>query len=144
QIKAWNGAPLDPQQRLSDGLARWFYQAQIDLMAVPWAAAWLPVGGSTYAVDQLFSLPVNLPQIMDNQHAVTDQTSPRHYIAPLRAMGPKPDQVGANMAMQASQGVVPPEVALEGAANQSRALLSPAPENSLWVQSLQRKLDKVP
>jgi len=144
QIKAWNGAPLDPQQRLSDGLARWFYQAQIDLMAVPWAAAWLPVGGSTYAVDQLFSLPVNLPQFMDNQHAVTDQTSARHYIARLRAMGPKLDQVRANMAMQASQGVVPPEVALEGAANQFRALLTPAPENSLWVQSLQRKLDKVP
>ena len=61
-ITQWQGAPLDAQQQLSSGLARWFYQTQIDLMAVPWSAAWLPVGGSTYAVDQLFSLPVNLPQ----------------------------------------------------------------------------------
>jgi len=144
QIRAWKGPPLDPQQRLSDGLARWFYQTQIDLMAVPWAAAWLPVGGSTYAVDQLFSLPVNLPQFMDNQHAVTDETSARHYIARLQAMGPKLDQVRANVDMQARLGVVPPEVALEGAANQYRALLKPAPQDSLWVQSLQRKLDKVP
>lgn len=144
QIRAWKGPPLDPQQRLSDGLARWFYQTQIDLMAVPWAAAWLPVGGSTYAVDQLFSLPVNLPQFMDNQHAVTDETSARHYIARLQAMGSKLDQVRANVDMQARLGVVPPEVALEGAANQYRALLKPAPQDSLWVQSLQRKLDKVP
>lgn len=143
-IKDWHGAPLDPQQRLSDGLARWFYQAQIDLMAVPWAAAWLPVGGSTYAVDQLFSLPVNLPQFMDNQHAVTDEASARSYIARLQAMGPKLDQVRANVDMQAAQGVVPPEVALQGAADQFRTLLAPAPKDSLWVQSLQRKLDKVP
>lgn len=143
-ITHWQGAPLDAQQQLSDGLARWFYQAQIDLMAVPWSAAWLPVGGSTYAVDQLFSLPVNLPQFMDNQHAVTDDTSATHYVARLQAMGTKLDQVRANMAMQAAQGVVPPEVALQGAADQFRALLAPAARDSLWVQSLQRRLDALP
>jgi uncharacterized protein (DUF885 family) len=143
-ITAWKGPPLDPQQQLSDGLARWFYQAQIDLMAVPWSAAWLPVGGSTYAVDQLFSLPVNLPQFFDNQHAVTDLTSARHYIARLNAMGTKLDQVRANVDLQAEQGVVPPEVALSGAATQFRTLLAPAPKDSLWVQSLQRKLEKLP
>ncbi len=143
-IEHWNGAPLDSQQRLSDGLARWFYQAQIDLMAVPWAASWLPVGGSTYAVDQLFSLPVNLPQFMDNQHAVSDEVGALSYIARLQAMGNKLDQVRANLDMQAGQGVVPPEVALQGAADQFVTLLTPAPKDSLWVQSLQRKLDKVP
>ncbi|WP_315386175.1 DUF885 domain-containing protein [uncultured Stenotrophomonas sp.] len=142
-IKGWNGAPLDAQQQLSDGLARWFYQAQIDLMAVPWSAAWLPVGGSTYAVDQLFSLPVNLPQFFDNQHQVTDAKSARHYIARLNAMGTKLDQVRANLDLQAAQGVVPPEVALDGAATQFRTLLTPAPADSLWVKSLQRRLDKV-
>lgn len=142
-IKDWNGPALDPQQRLSDGLARWFYQAQIDLMAAPWAPSWLPVGGSTYAVDQLFSLPVNLPQFMDNQHAITDEASARHYIARLQAMGTKLDQVRANFDMQAAHGVTPPEVALEGAASQFRTLLKPAPRDSLWVQSLQRRLDKL-
>ena len=143
-IKAWNGAPLDPQQQLSDGLARWFYQAQIDLMAVPWSAAWLPVGGSTYAVDQLFSLPVNLPQFFDNQVPVTDVASARRYIARLQAMGGKLDQVRANLDMQAAQGVVPPEVALAGAETQFRTLLTPAPDASLWVAALQRRLDKLP
>lgn len=143
-LKAWKGPPLDAQQQLSDGLARWFYQSQIDLMAVPWAAAWLPVGGSTYAIDQLFSLPVNLPQFFDNQIAVTDLTSAEHYIARLNALGPKLDQVLANADLQAEQGVVPPEVALEGAASQFRTLLEPAPKDSLWVTSFRRKLEKVP
>ncbi len=143
-ITQWQGAPLDAQQQLSRGLACWFYQTQIDLMAVPWSASWLPVGGSTYAVDQLFSLPVNLPQFMDNQHAVTDETSAAHYIARLQAMGPKLDQVRANVNMQAAQGVVPPDVALQGAADQFRTLLAPAPGDSLWVTSLLRKLEKVP
>ncbi|WP_425600259.1 hypothetical protein [Lysobacter arenosi] len=45
--------------------------------------------------------------------------------------------------MQARQGVVPPQVALEGAATQIRALLKPAPADSVFVQSLRRKLGKV-
>jgi len=143
-IKDWHGAPLDAQQQLSDGLARWFYQAQIDLMAVPWSAAWLPVGGSTYAVDQLFSLPVNLPQFFDNQVPVTDAASARRYIARLQAMDTKLDQVRANLDMQVAQGVVPPEVALAGAATQFRTLLAPAPGDSLWVAALRRRLDKMP
>ena len=142
-LKHWNGTPLDPQQRLSDGLARWFYQSQLDLMAVPWSAAWVPMSGSTYAVDQLFSPAVNLPQFMDNQHVVTDEASALSYIARLQALGNKLDQIRANLDMQAGQGVVPPEVALQGAADQFIALLAPAPKDSLWVNSLRRKLDKM-
>ncbi|WP_282297269.1 DUF885 domain-containing protein [Stenotrophomonas sp. PS02289] len=143
-LKAWKGPPLDAQEQLSDGLARWFYQSQIDLMAVPWSAAWLPVGGSTYAIDQLFSQSVNLPAFFDNQIPVTDLTSAQNYIARLNAMGPKLDQILANFNLQAEQGVVPPEVALTGAANQFRTLLEPAPKDSLWVTSFKRKLEKVP
>ncbi|WP_217538136.1 hypothetical protein [Stenotrophomonas sp. GbtcB23] len=78
-IKAWKGAPLDPQQQLSDGLARWFYQAQIDLMAVPWSAAWLPVGGSTYAVDQLFQ-PAGEPAAVLRQPACRDRRPQRTHL----------------------------------------------------------------
>lgn len=142
-LKAWKGPPLDAQEQLSDGLARWFYQSQIDLMAVPWSAAWLPVGGSAYAIDQLFSQSVNLPSFFDNQIPVTDLTSAQNYITRLNAMGPKLDQILANFDLQAEQGVVPPEVALTGAANQFRMLLEPAPKDSLWVTSFKRKLEKV-
>lgn len=144
QIQAWDRDRLDAQEQLTYDLATWFYQSQIDLMAHPWAPAWLPVGDSTYAVDQLFSAPVNLPQFMDNHHAVHDEASALDYIARLRAMGDRLDQVRGNFDMQVAQGATPPEVALQGAAGQFRALLEPAPQDSVWVRSLQHKLDKLP
>ncbi|KAF1720893.1 DUF885 domain-containing protein [Pseudoxanthomonas wuyuanensis] len=144
RIQAWDRNGLDAQERLTYDLATWFYNSQIELMAHAWAPAWMPMGDSTYAVDQLFSAPVNLPQFMDNHHAVGDEASARNYIARLRAMGDRLDQVRENFEMQVGQGAVPPEVALQGAASQFRALLQPVPQDSVWVRSLQRKLDKLP
>lgn len=136
--------PPTGQDRWSHGLTVWFYQTQLDLMRFDWAPAWLPAGASTYAVDQLFSVPVTLPQFMDNQHAVRDEASARAYIARLQAIATKLDQVRANFDLQASHGALPPQVALEGAAAQVRGMLQPAPESSPFVLSFQRKLDKVP
>jgi len=142
-IRAWDRSKLTGQDRWNYDLATWFYTTQVDLMRFDWAPAWLPVGATTYAVDQLFSVPVTLPQFLDNNHAVTDEASAHNYIARLGAAATKLDQVRANFDMQARHGVVPPQIALEGAATQIRALLKPAPAESVFVQSLRRKLGKV-
>ena len=134
--------PPTGQDRWSLGLATWFYQTQLDLMAPDWAPAWLPAGATTYAVDQLFSIPMTLPQFMENQHAVRDEATALAYISRLHAIGGKLDQVRANFDMQASKGVLPPQVALEGAAAQIRSLLAPAPADSRLVVALRGKLDK--
>lgn len=141
-IRTWDRDSLVGQERWNYDLATWFYTTQIDLMRFDWAPSWLPAGATTYAVDQLFSVPVTLPQFLDNNHAVTDEASARNYIARLSAAAAKLDQVRANFDMQAQHGVVPPQVALEGAATQIRALLKPQPAQSVFVQSLRRKLDK--
>lgn len=134
---------LTGQDRWSHGLALWFYQRQIELMQPDWAPAWLPVGASTYAVDQLFSVPVQLPAFLENQHAVRDEASARAYISRLHAVATKIDQVRANFDLQARHGVLPPQVAMEGAASQIRALTQPDPASGPLVQSFRRKLDKV-
>ncbi|WP_342316739.1 DUF885 domain-containing protein [Lysobacter sp. FW306-1B-D06B] len=134
---------LTGQDRWSHGLAVWFYQRQIELMQPDWAPAWLPVGASTYAVDQLFSVPAQLPAFLENQHAVRDEASARAYISRLHAVATKIDQVRANFDLQARHGVLPPQVAMEGAASQIRALTQPDPASSPLVQSFRRKLDKV-
>ncbi|WP_190285646.1 DUF885 domain-containing protein [Montanilutibacter psychrotolerans] len=143
-LTALDRSTITGQDRWSYDLASWFYTTQIDLMRVDWAPAWMPVGASTYAVDQLFSVPVTLPQFMVNQHAVVDDTSARNYVARLRAMATKLDQVRANFDMQAEHGVIPPQIALEGAASQIRSLLQPASGSSMFVGSLQHRLDKLP
>ncbi|QSX76235.1 DUF885 family protein [Lysobacter arenosi] len=91
-IRAWDRSKLVGQERWNYDLATWFYTTQIDLMRFDWAPAWLPVGATTYAVDQLFSIPVTLPQFLDNNHAVTGETSARNYIARLGAAATKLDQ----------------------------------------------------
>lgn len=134
---------LTGQDRWSYDLAAWFYARQIELMRVDWAPAWLPVGASTYAVDQLFSIPVSLPQFMENQHAVRDEASAKAYISRLHAIATKLDQVRANFDLQARRGVLPPQVGLEGAASQIRSLIQPAAEDSPFVTAFRRKLDQV-
>jgi len=143
-VTAFDRQALVGQERWSHDLATWFYRTQIDLMAFDWSPAWLPAGASVYAVDQLFSIPVAIPQFMENHHRVVDEDDAENYIARLGAIATKLDQVGANFDMQAGHGVVPPEVALEGAAAQIRTLLAPEPGASLFVDALRRKLDNVP
>lgn len=128
------------QERWTLALMRWFYRTQIDLMAPAWAPAWLPAGATTYAVDQLFSIPVVLPQFMEVQHAVRDEAGAQAYVSRLHAVGPKIDQVRANFDMQARQGVLPPQVALEGLAGQIRALLAQPPARNRFVVALRGKL----
>ena len=112
------------------------------MMAPEWAPGWLPAGATTYAVDQLFSIPVTLPQFMENQHNVHDEASALSYISRLHAIGAKIDQVRANFDVQAAHGVLPPEIALTGAAAQIRSLLAPAPADSRLVVALRGKLEK--
>jgi uncharacterized protein (DUF885 family) len=141
-IQSWDRDRLHGQDQWTQAMVAWFYRTQIDLMAFDWAPAWLPAGASVYAVDQLFSVPVQLPQFMDNQHQVTDAASARRYIERLRAIATKLDQVGDNFDMQARHGVIPPEVALQGAADQIRGLIAPEPAASPFVASLRAKLEK--
>lgn len=133
--------PVAGQDRWTLGLMRWFYRTQIDLMATEWSPAWLPAGATVYAVDQLFSIPVALPQFMEAQHVVRDEAGALAYISRLHAAATKLDQVRANFDMQAAHGVLPPQVALEGAAAQIRALLAPPPEQGRFVRALRSKLE---
>ncbi|BDU15208.1 DUF885 domain-containing protein [Lysobacter auxotrophicus] len=140
ELKRFDPARLTGQERWNYGLLSWFYQTQIDLMKPDWTPAWLPAGASTYAVDQLFSIPVSLPGFLENQHPVRDEAGAVSYVSRLRAVETKIDQVRANFDMQAKQGVLPPQTAMEGAASQIRALISVDPAKSPLVTSFEPKL----
>ena len=144
EVKRFDAAQLTGQDRWTYGLARWFYERQIELMQPDWAPAWLPAGASTYAVDQLFSIPVVLPQFLENQHAIQDEAGARSYVSRLQAVEKKIDQVRANFDLQKAHGALPPQVAMEGAAAQIRELITPEPAGSALVMSFKRKLDALP
>ena len=139
EVQAWDRDVLSGQERWTHDLVSWYFETQIDLMSFDWSPAWLPTAAGIYAVDQLFSIPVQLPQFMENHHAVADVGDVENYIERLRAIETKLDQVRANFDMQAEQGVIPPRVALAGAASQIRAILASEPTESAFVRTLERR-----
>lgn len=143
QLQEYDRDTLEGQERWSYDMAAWLYRTQLDLLAFDWAPAWMPGGGSVYAVDQLFSIPVMIPQFMQNYHVIRDQEDAENYIARLQAIGVKLDQVRDNFDLQAEHGVIPPAVALEGAAAQLRTVLSADIENNLFIVALRDKLENI-
>ena len=142
-LRTYDRSRLSGQARWSHDLAVWYFRSQSDLMSFDWSPAWRPAGGTVYAVDQLFSIPVATPGFMANQHAIQAEADAEDYVVRLGAVARKLDQVGANFDMQMEHGVVPPAVALQGAADQIRSLVAPSPENSFFVETLRAKLARL-
>lgn len=130
-----------PQQQRTVEMARWFYRSQADLLNFDWSPAWLPLGTNLYAVDQLSSIPMSLPGFFASAQPVTGAAEARNYVARLHAVATKLDQVRDNLDLQARHGVVPPRVALEGAALQVRDLVRVGVDGSPFLTTLTRKLD---
>lgn len=130
-----------PQQQRTLEMARWFYRSQADLLGFDWSPAWLPLGTNLYAVDQLSSIPMSLPGFFESAQPVTGAAEARNYVARLHAVATKLDQVRDNLDLQARHGVVPPRIALEGAALQIRDLVRVGVDDSPFVKAFARKLD---
>ena len=143
EIEGFDRGALTGQDRWSHDAGRWFYQRQLELLSFDWAPAWMQLTAGPYAVDHLFGMATMLPRTLDANHAVRSEADARRYVQRLHAARAKLDQLKANVDMQAAHGVVPPRVALEGAAGQIRELIEPAPAQSVFVVSLARKLDKL-
>ena len=142
-VHSYDRDALEGQERWSHDLSTWLYTVQADLLAFDWAPSWMQLGTSVYAVDQLFSIPVSIPQFMQNHHAVRNEGDAENYIARLQAIGQKIDEVSDNFDMQQEHGVIPPKVALEGAAGQIRTLIEAEPEHNFFVEALRVKLESL-
>ena len=140
QLSEYDRGALEGQERWSYDMAAWINRTQSDLLAFDWSPAWMPGGGSVYAVDQLFSIPVLLPQFMQNHHSIDDYEDAENYISRLKAIGVKLDQVGDNFTMQAEAGVIPPAVALQGAAAQLHAIWDEELDTNFYIVALREKL----
>ena len=130
-----------PQQQRTLEMARWFYRSQADLLGFEWAPAWLPLSTNLYAVDQLPGIATMLPGFFDAAQPLADAADARNYVARLHAVAGKLDQVRDNLDLQARKGVVPPRVALEGAALQLRDHVRAGADGSPFLRSFARRLE---
>lgn len=142
ELRAIDRDAATGQARWSLDTAIWMYERQSALASPDWAVAWMPLSG-VYAADHLFSIPATLPQFLSEQHVIASAADADAYVSRLQAVGTQLDQVIGNLDMQAARGVVPPRVSLQGLATQIRALLAPEPANSLFVTSMERRLETV-
>jgi uncharacterized protein (DUF885 family) len=136
EVESWDRDRLTGQRRLSHEFVSWNYGIQLEFTEIDWLpGAYLP-----YAVDQLFSVPILLPQFLDNQHSIVGDKSAQRYISRLHAVGLKFDQLIEFVDFQESKGVVPPRFAITRLMGQLTDFIAPAPSENMLYLSLNRRL----
>lgn len=110
------------------------------------ASAHYKTGGGAqapYTVTQLTGAYTNIPDFLASQHPVTNREQADAYLARLTAYGRVLDQESERVGLDASDGVIPPDFALDGALAQLRDFRGKAPAQTVLVSSFQSRLAEV-
>lgn len=110
------------------------------------ASAHYKTGGGAqapYTVTQLTGAYTNIPDFLASQHPVTNREQADAYLARLTAYGRVLDQESERVGLDASDGVIPPDFALDGALAQLRDFRGKAPAQTVLVSSFQQRLAEV-
>lgn len=96
-----------------------------------------------YTVTQLTGAYTNIPDFLASQHPVTNREQADAYLARLTAYGRVLDQESERVGLDAGEGVIPPDFALDGALAQLRDFRGKAPAQTVLVSSFQQRLAEV-
>ena len=110
------------------------------------ASAHYKTGGGAqapYTVTQLTGAYTNIPDFLASQHPVTNREQADAYLARLTAYGRVLDQESERVGLDASEGVIAPDFALDGALAQLRDFRGKAPAQTVLVSSFQSRLAEV-
>ncbi|MBK6702621.1 MAG: DUF885 family protein [Caulobacteraceae bacterium] len=110
------------------------------------ASAHYKTGGGAqapYTVTQLTGAYTNLPDFLASQHPVTNRDQADAYIARLTAYGHVLDQESERVGLDAADGVIPPDFALDGALAQLGAFRNKPPAENILVTSFRERLAQV-
>jgi uncharacterized protein (DUF885 family) len=110
------------------------------------ASAEFVTGGGAqapYTVTQLTGAYTGIPDFLASQHPVTNREQADAYIARLSAYGRVLDQESERVGLDAADGVIPPDFALDGAVSQLRTFREIPSAQNVLVTSFQAKLANV-
>jgi uncharacterized protein (DUF885 family) len=93
-----------------------------------------------YTVTQLTGAYTSIPDFMASQHPVTNREQADAYLARLTAYGRVLDQESERIGIDAGEGVIPPDFALDGALRQLGQFRATAPAQTVLVTSFQQRL----
>jgi uncharacterized protein (DUF885 family) len=96
-----------------------------------------------YVVTQLSGSYVSVPTFLDTQHQIKTQGDVGDYLERLSAFAKVLDQETARIQADAGKGVVPPDFVIERTLAQLRGFAAKAPDATVLVQSLKRRIGEV-
>jgi uncharacterized protein (DUF885 family) len=135
----------------------WFDRAKLnrqdqityDILADQWGTGlafkrfeWLSSDG-LYPISPMFGTEAQLPTFMQTTHVVSNDKTARNYVRRLEAMGPKLDQLTAEMQQQAKAGVVLPASLLDRSLIVIHDTVSAPPAENALVTTFVTRMDKV-
>ena len=90
-------------------------------------------GRWVYPINQLFGVQSQTPDFLINQHCIADQRGAEDYLARLREVSRKFDQVLEGLALREGKGVMPPRFVIERVLIEMRSFAGkPTVENPLY------------
>lgn len=93
-----------------------------------------------YTVTQLTGAYTSIPDFLASQHPVTNREQADAYLARLTAYGRVLDQESERIGLDAGEGVIAPDFALDGALRQLGQFRGTAPAQTVLVSSFQQRL----
>lgn len=96
-----------------------------------------------YTVTQLTGAYTGTPDFLVSQHPVTTRDQADAYLARLTAYGRVLDQESERVGLDAADGVIPPDFALDGALTQLGAFRNKPPAENILVTSFRDRLAQV-
>lgn len=118
EIKAFNPAQLSHQERISLELYEEQLKSEIDSYKYRF---------QNYPVNQMFGYQSSFPSLMINIHLIENKEDALAYIARLKAVSKKFDQVIDQLTLREKKGVIAPKFALEKAINASKNIIKGFP-----------------
>ena len=137
EVREFDRDTLGPQDRITYDVLLDFYGTQAAFRPF----AWLSSEG-IYPISPMFGTQVQLASFMQTVHVVKNEKTARGYVARLRAMGDKLDELTAEMKRQSDAGVVMPEALLEKSLVVIRDTIAPPPAESPLVTTFVERMDK--
>lgn len=122
-LEAIDPATLTPAQKVSNDILIWDLREQVRGMEFRYHA---------YLVNQLFSIPIDLPGFMMGVHPLNTQADAENYVRRLSQVGTQFDQIIAGMEVRAERGLLPPRFVFDRVLNQLRSMTAvPPSENEM-------------
>lgn len=123
-LKSYDLAAQTPAQRLSTRVLTFYINSQIEGERFRF---------HDYPVNQLWGVQNDTPEFLINQHRIADRRGAEDYLARLREVSRKFDQVLEGLAIREKKGVVPPRFVIERVLTEMRGFAGkPALDNPLY------------